>query len=80
MGKTVAANFNSFSILLIFNNLKLSFSEKATKIYAIVLMVLTYITCLRHRNLQNIRIRILQIFVLIFFNESATNNLRQILY
>ena len=37
------------------------------------------ITCLRHRNLQNIRIGILQIFVLIFFNESATNNLRQIL-
>ena len=30
----------------------------------------------RHQNLQNIRIRILQIFVLILFNDSATNNLR----
>ena len=39
----------------------------------------TPITCSWHRNLQNIRIRILQIFVLIFFNVSATNNLKQIL-
>ena len=36
------------------------------------------ITCSRHRNLQNIRIRILQIFVLILFNDSVTNNLRRV--
>ena len=39
----------------------------------------TLLTCSLHRNLQNIRIQILQIFVLIFFNESVANNLRQIL-
>ena len=31
---------------------------------------------MRHLNLQNIQIWILQIFVLILFNDSATNNLR----
>ena len=37
------------------------------------------LTCSRHQNLQNIRIPILQIFVLILFNDSVPNNLRQIL-
>ena len=43
------------------------------------ILLTNVLTCSRHRNLQNIQIRILQIFVLIFFNDSATNNLRQIL-
>ena len=36
-------------------------------------VVSNLVTCLRHQNLQNIRI--LQIFALILFNNSATNNL-----
>ena len=39
----------------------------------------TWITCLRHLNLQNIGIWIFQIFVLILFDDSATNNLRRLL-
>ena len=38
----------------------------------------TLLTCSRHRNLQNIRIRFLQIFVLILFNDSAINNFRHV--
>ena len=46
--------------------------------YLMVLVSISQLlTCLRHRNLQNIRI--LQIFVLILFNDSATNNLRRLL-
>ena len=35
-----------------------------------------FLTCSQHLNLQNIGIPILHIFVLILFNDSATNNLR----
>ena len=37
-----------------------------------------YTRCSWHRNLQNIQIRILQIFVLILLNDYATNSLRQV--
>ena len=37
-----------------------------------------FLNCSRHWNLQNIWIRILQIFVLILFNDSVANNLRHI--
>ena len=46
---------------------------------ALIITKINYITCSLHRNLQNIQIQILQIFVLILFNDSATNNLRRLL-
>ena len=47
--------------------LKSSFSEKAIKFEKISLLFWRYLTCSRHRNFQNIRIRIVQILFILSF-------------
>ena len=82
-------NSLKFSKLLIYIKIYLGFGEplpqggqKLTQIIFMNRSLKKYrsLTCSRHQSLQKIEFELTKSFLMIFFNDSATNNLRQVLY